>query len=554
MLLVVADVAVPFLHRFLVAHPNLVGDLVDEAEVVADEDEPPFVVLDGVGEGIDGLDVEMVRGLVEEEEVRGRHADHRKDDSALLALAQVADLRGLHLPGDAIAPDKRAPLLDVPRKLLVVRVHVLEELERHHLRLEDIDRVLMVLPDGEVHVPADGPLRRHELACHELEESRLARAVGAHERHPRVAVDAEVQVLVQVVLLLPAVREADVREGHHGGRQLLAVREGELEALLALHRRGEALRVHLVQDLLLRLGLLHEVGVGPARGDELLDVLDVLLLLLVLLLLDDVVLGDRLLEGVVVAGVVVQLLLGEPYGVRADAVEEVLAVRDDDEALVVVLQVLLEPHARLEVEVVGRLVEQQQRRPHKKRPREGHAHAPSPRHVLRGAGHHLLAEPEPVQELRRADLKGRRVKLLKALVDGLQPFILGAALSHDLLLKGLEPLQLLADVVHHRVQRSHFRGGNLVVKVVEVHMLWDRNLSLCETLQEVGFTTSVLANETITPANCKLDRTLLDEFDTVQAQAEAVNFDIASSWPRSQDTRNCTHDPGRFLSPRITVR
>ena len=42
---------------------------------------------------------------------------------------------------------------------------------------------------------------------------------------------------------------------------------------------------HLVQDLLLALGLLDEVGVRAARGDELLDVLDVVLLLEELFLL-----------------------------------------------------------------------------------------------------------------------------------------------------------------------------------------------------------------------------------------------------------------------------
>ena len=51
-------------------------------------------------------------------------------------------------------------------------------------------------------------------------------------------------------------------------------------ALLADARVGrEARLVHLVQDLLLALGLLDEVGEGAARGDELLDVLDVVLLL-----------------------------------------------------------------------------------------------------------------------------------------------------------------------------------------------------------------------------------------------------------------------------------
>ena len=77
--------------------------------------------------------------------------------------------------------------------------------------------------------------------------------------------------------------------------------------------------------------------------------------------------GGHLAEGAVVAAVVVELLVVQPDGVRRDRVEEVLRVRDDEQALGVGGQVLLEPDARLQVEVVGRLVEQQQRRSGKER-------------------------------------------------------------------------------------------------------------------------------------------------------------------------------------------
>ena len=70
--------------------------------------------------------------------------------------------------------------------------------------------------------------------------------------------------------------------------------------------------------------LLDQVGVGTARGDELLQVLDVILLLLVLLALDDLILLHRLAEGVVVTRVVRQLLLRQPDDVRAHPVQEIL--------------------------------------------------------------------------------------------------------------------------------------------------------------------------------------------------------------------------------------
>lgn len=60
------------------------------------------------------------------------------------------------------------------------------------------------------------------------------------------------------------------------------------------------------------------------RRDEGLQVLNVILLLFVLLLLNDFILLDCFAEGVVVTGVVRQLLLGQPNDVRAHTIQEVL--------------------------------------------------------------------------------------------------------------------------------------------------------------------------------------------------------------------------------------
>ena len=98
-----------------------------------------------------------------------------------------------------------------------------------HLWLEDVDGVLVVLADAEVAVAADDSLRGRQLSRHELEERRLAGSVGPDEGDARVAVDAELEVGVEVVLLLAAVGEADLREGEHRRGQLLAIGELEVE-------------------------------------------------------------------------------------------------------------------------------------------------------------------------------------------------------------------------------------------------------------------------------------------------------------------------------------
>ena len=69
--------------------------------------------------------------------------------------------------------------------------------------------------------------------------------------------------------------------------------------------------------------------------------------------------GARGLEGVVVALVPRDRAVVEVEHVRADRVQKGARVRDDHERLAPPLQVLLEPQHRVQVEVVGRLVEQQ---------------------------------------------------------------------------------------------------------------------------------------------------------------------------------------------------
>ena len=67
-----------------------------------------------------------------------------------------------------------------------------------------------------------------------------------------------------------------------------------------------------------------------------------------------------------------------------DGVEEEAIVRDEDDCVRVVREVLLEPVARLEIEMVGRLVEQEQPRTAEQQLGERDAHLPAARKRLAG--------------------------------------------------------------------------------------------------------------------------------------------------------------------------
>jgi hypothetical protein len=82
------------------------------------------------------------------------------------------------------------------------------------------------------------------------------------------------------------------------------------------------------------------------------------------------------------------------------AVQELAVVRGHHERALERAQPLLEPQDRLEIEVVGRLVEQQRVGLHDQDPREAHAHLPAARERADVAVDLLRREAEPASTVR----------------------------------------------------------------------------------------------------------------------------------------------------------
>ena len=205
-----------------------------------------------------------------------------------------------------------------------------------------------------------------------------------------------------------------------------AVGKREVHALaLGRHLDGDDLLEHL--DPALHLRGLRRLVAEPV--DEHLDPLDFLVLLL-LGLAHPLQPRLALLEVVaVVAGVVGQLPevhLGDP---RDDRVEEVAVVRDEDDGVRVVVEVLLEPVARLEVEVVGRLVEQQQVGAREQQLGERDAHLPAARERLGRAVEVVRREAEAVEDRRQLQVDAVAVvepeAILQVAVAGEHRLVLG---------------------------------------------------------------------------------------------------------------------------------
>merc|ERR1711934_15368 len=81
MVLVALDVAAPRRDLLFVAHPDGLGDLLEQTEIVADEDYTTRESLHGLGERIDHVHVQWVGRLVEQQHLRIAQRHQAEDDA-----------------------------------------------------------------------------------------------------------------------------------------------------------------------------------------------------------------------------------------------------------------------------------------------------------------------------------------------------------------------------------------------------------------------------------------------------------------------------------------
>jgi hypothetical protein len=82
------------------------------------------------------------------------------------------------------------------------------------------------------------------------------------------ALDTERKIFVKVIFFLSRVGESDAVKGNDRRRKLANVFESKVEWTGSFDLLDETSSLHLIDDLLLRLGLLDEVRVGASRGNE----------------------------------------------------------------------------------------------------------------------------------------------------------------------------------------------------------------------------------------------------------------------------------------------
>ena len=300
------------------------------------------------------LDVEVVRRLVEDEQVPRPQEELREQESRLLAAGERLHGRPRAVGGEEevleVAEDvARGP---VHHDLVVALGDVLRD------ALLRVERSAELVEEDGLHARAerDAAGLRREPAEEEAQERRLARAVRAEHADALAAQDERVEVL-------------DDRRGGAGPRERGALRlDDDLPRERAgadreLRRAGAGaalgdLRAELQERL-------HAAHVARAAGGDavddpvlLLPELHGLLLPGALLLREELVLAAQERRPVAVPA-------GEPAAVEVedaprDAAQERAVVRDEDAREPGAGEERLEPLDRLDVEVVRGLVEEQQ--------------------------------------------------------------------------------------------------------------------------------------------------------------------------------------------------
>ena len=173
----------------MVADPETRAHVLQHGDVVADHQDASLEGPQGAGEGVHGLDVEVVGRLVQDEDVRVRQAKAGEGDAGFLTAGQQGHFLETRGAGDAERAQVPAVFL-----VLLARVVLGHEADRAGVHVQGVDVVLGEEADAQTRVLGYEAGRGLQLADEELEDGGFAGAVGADDADAGVELDVEVDV------------------------------------------------------------------------------------------------------------------------------------------------------------------------------------------------------------------------------------------------------------------------------------------------------------------------------------------------------------------------
>ena len=412
---------------------------LDEVNVVRDEDERALVFAKGHHECVDRLDVQVRRGLVHEEQVGRADENAGEGKAGFFAAGEDGDgLEDVVFAEEEGAEDGAGLLFG---ELVFVGAQLHHVFEDRGVGVQVIETVLGEVTGDDVAAEFARAALDGDDAGEDFEERGFAGAVGSDEDDALAALGGEVEVFVNDVVAvgLPDVFELDDLEaGARGLREL----EVHLAQLFGRLLDGDILEA--LDLFFLGLGAGGHGGLGTEAVNEDLQVGDLALLIFEggeLLVFAGFFLGE---EVVVVAVVVMERAGAELEHAGAEGVQESTVVGDDDEAAGVACEVVLEPEESFEIEMVRRLVEEEQRGFGDEEAGEVGAHDPA---AGEGFGEFVGVvgfETEAVEDFAGAGFEG--VVDVVVVIGGLEFFAGGRDVENGLVAGGGGLLREVAEV------------------------------------------------------------------------------------------------------------
>ncbi len=436
------------------------GEAVDEVAVVGDEDNGAGKGLEGIKEDVLAEEVQVVGGLVHEEQVRGAQKHLCQGETVALSAGEDR-----HLLVDVVAGEEEGAEY-VPQLRHHGKGGVGEKLVVGCLfTVEDLGLVLGEVVEGHI-VPHDPLPPFKGFAGHDPHEGRFSGAVMPHKGDPLPFLHGEIDA-VQHHVGAVGLHHAGKLHGNPAAGGGIGKAETDF---FALRRKNYPFDLLQLLDAGLDEGRL--IGLVAEPADEVLDLLDFLILAPLrlpqgrhpLFPLDEVA-----AVGAVVVGEDAVPDLRNPV---ADLVHEEPVVGDEDDRMGIFAQVPLQPVAGLDVQVVGGLVQQEYVGLFEQKLRQGDPHLPPAGELAAVAPPVCGEKTEAVQHPARLRLHGvapPQPELLLEMAVALQKGIVLRVVGGDFLQAAGEhgqfPLHLLEVVQgrHHLGQEPRAPGDDAVL-------------------------------------------------------------------------------------------
>ncbi len=316
--------------------------------VVRHDDQCAFKINQRFGERLAHVEIQVVGRFIEQQQIWTLPDDQRQYQARFLAAGETLRLFRYFVALETEAAEIVAQLL-----LQFLRRQTRHMLQRGFIGAQELQLVLGEVAELNAFGEADFTVQRFQFARQQLDQRRFPRAVATQQADTRAGHQVQLDGFQNDAI---AITCADFFHLQQRVRQAFRCAEAEMERVVDMSRRNQ---LHTLQHLDTALRLLGLGRFGAETVDVALQMRHTLLLTLIHRLLLRQARGALNFKRAVVAGVLEQSLLFDMDNFIHYRVKKVAIVGDQNQGARIALQPFFQPDNGIQIEVVGRFVEQQ---------------------------------------------------------------------------------------------------------------------------------------------------------------------------------------------------